>query len=88
LTYELQVERAARRALDAVPARDYRRIEEAIDALANDPRPRNARRIRGVSATLWRLRVGHYRVIYSVFDRERLVKIVHVARRREDTYRL
>lgn len=37
---------------------------------------------------LWRLRVGDYRIIYGVFDRERLVKIVRVARRREDTYRL
>ncbi|MDI6858858.1 MAG: type II toxin-antitoxin system RelE/ParE family toxin [Dehalococcoidia bacterium] len=87
MTYELQVERAARRALDVLPPREYERIEQAIDALAHNPRPRNARKIKG-GVMLWRLRVGNYRIIYGVFDRERLVKIVRVARRREDTYRL
>jgi len=32
------------------------------------------------------MRVGNYRVIYSVFDRERIVKVARVARRSERTY--
>jgi mRNA interferase RelE/StbE len=85
LTYKLQVERRVRRALVALPQRDYIRIERAIDGLANEPRPRGTKKLHG-GAPLWRLRVGEYRVIYAVFDRERIVKIVGVARRREDTY--
>ena len=85
MTYKLQVERRVRRAIDALPQRDYIRIERAIDALADEPRPRGTKKLRG-GTPLWRLRVGEYRVIYAVFDRELIVKIVGVARRREDTY--
>ena len=85
MTYKLQAERRVRRAIDALPQRDYLRIERAIDGLANEPRPRGTKKLRG-GTPLWRLRVGEYRVIYAVFDRELIVKIVGVARRREDTY--
>ena len=60
-------------------------MESAIDALVVEPRPRGARKVRG-QALLWRIRVGEYRVIYAVFDGERIVKIVRVTRRSERTY--
>lgn len=85
MAYELQVERAARKELDRLPPSDYRRLEGAIDALALVPRPRGARKLRGV-ADLWRIRVGEYRVVYAVFDREQLVKVLHVLRRTSRTY--
>jgi mRNA interferase RelE/StbE len=83
--YELQVERAARRNLAGVPADDYARLERAIDALAEEPRPRGSKKLRA-PAPMWRIRVGTYRVIYSVFERERIVKILAVARRGGRTY--
>jgi len=33
------------------------------------------------------MRVGRYRVVYAVFDDERLVKILHIVKRNEQTYR-
>jgi len=85
VTYELQVERAARKDLSRLPEGDYRRIEMAIDALSAEPRPRGARKLRG-AANGWRLRVGEYRVMYAVFDKERLVKILRIRRRTTTTY--
>lgn len=85
MAYELQVERAARRGLARVPADDYARLERAIDALAEEPRPRGSKKLRA-PAPMWRIRVWDYRVIYSVFERERIVKILGVARRRSQTY--
>ena len=41
----------------------------------------------GGTLPVYRLRVGEYRVMYSVFDVERLVKIVDVERRTTQTYR-
>jgi mRNA-degrading endonuclease RelE of RelBE toxin-antitoxin system len=35
----------------------------------------------------WRIRIGNWRVIYTIDDAERLVTVVTVRRRREDTYR-
>ena len=85
MPYELQVERAARRSLAGIPADDYARLERAIDALAEEPRPRGSKKLRA-PAPMWRIRVGNYRVIYSVFERERIVKILGVARRGSRTY--
>jgi len=85
MAYELQVERAARKDIDRLPESAYRRIEAAIDALAVDPRPRGARKLRGVGSR-WRIRVGEYRVLYAVFDKERLVKTLGVPRRTSKTY--
>jgi mRNA interferase RelE/StbE len=85
MTYELQVERAAQRQIRRLPQEAFRRVEAVIDALAHEPRPRGAKKLRG-SADLLRIRVGTYRVIYAVFDRERLVKIVRVVRRTTTTY--
>ena len=61
------------------------RILSAIEGLADDPRPSGCRKIRG-SKNLWRIRIGDYRVVYSVDDTPRVVDIV-VVRHRSDAYR-
>ena len=83
--YELQLERHARRSLDRLPARDYERISAVIDSLTDDPRPRGALKLSGMGG-LMRLRAGNYRIIYSVFDRDSLVKVLDVERRTSQTY--
>lgn len=59
-------------------------IAKAIDRLANVPRPSKCKKLRG--AELWRLKLERYRVVYTVDDKSRLVTVVKVALRREDTY--
>ena len=56
-----------------------------IEGLVVEPRPSGVRKLRGAS-NLWRLRVGDYRVIYSVGDAERVVDVVAV-RHRSEAYR-
>jgi mRNA interferase RelE/StbE len=63
-----------------------RRIVKAVTALADDPRPAGVRRLVGYD-DLWRLRVGDYRVVYTVRDGELVVLLLRVAHRRE-VYRL
>ena len=85
MAYKLQVERAAGKDLARLSESDYRRIADAIDGLANEPRPRGVRKLRD-AGNLWRVGVGEYRVLYAVFDKERLVKILRVPRRTSTTY--
>ncbi len=59
------------------------RIESAIDGLASNPRP-GSTKLAGRND--FRIRVGDYRIVYAVDDRERLVIIARIAHRR-DVYR-
>lgn len=77
--------RKTRRELDRIHEPDLGRIAIAILQLEEDPRGPGCRRLRGLEG--WRIRVGNWRVIYHIDDEEKLVTIVSVRRRREDTYR-
>jgi len=59
-----------------------RRVDAAILALADNPRPAGCVKLSGLS-DLWRIRVGDYRVVYEIRDRQLIVLIVGVAHRRE-----
>ena len=83
MTYRLMLQRSARRAIDGLPAKDKIRIGRAID-LAEDPRPSGVKKLAGGLG--WRIRVGEYRVMYTISDRERFVSIEDVARRTTATY--
>lgn len=83
--YELQLERRAKKDIEEIPGAYYDRIQDAIDSLAGEPRPPGCLKMRG-PAPLWRIRIGEYRIIYAVFDRERIVKVARVVRRTGQTY--
>ena len=58
------------------------RIFKKIQLLRTDPLPENARKLSG-SCGLFRLRVGDYRVLYTVDKLSRVVTILSVLHRRE-----
>ena len=88
--YRLEVSPAAERDLERLKRRIQRhnleRLRTAIRSLADNPRPRGVRKIEG-SERAYRIRVGDYRVVYEIYDKESLVLILQVARRAETTYR-
>jgi mRNA interferase RelE/StbE len=83
--YEVVFARSARKELESFDDRLAIRILNRIEKLGADPRPGGVRKLRG-STNLWRLRIGDYRVVYSVDDDSRLVDIIAV-RHRSDAYR-
>jgi len=83
--YRVLLRRAVQRQLDRIPAEDYTAVARVITALGKEPRPRGVKKLS--ESGLWRVRVGRYRVVYSIDDEERLIILVRVARRAEDTYR-
>lgn len=84
MTYRVELRPAAVRALRKIDRKDQRRIQGAVALLAADPRPPAATRLVGRPA--WRLRVGNYRVVYTIEDDVLLVVVVTVGHRR-DVYR-
>lgn len=88
--YRLEVSPAADRDLDRLKQRirrqDFEHLRTAIGSLADEPRPRGVRKIKGAERA-YRIRVGSYRVVYEIYDNENLVVLLQIARRTETTYR-
>ena len=57
-----------------------------LGALAEDPRPPNAEMLTG-PVNVWRVRVGDYRLVYTIEDDVVLVLVLRIGHRRE-IYRL
>jgi mRNA interferase RelE/StbE len=83
--YEIQFTRAAERALASLPRDDLRRVDEAIRGLADNPHPPGSKKLQGTD-DLYRIRVGDYRVIYTVEAKRLVVLVVSIGNRR-DIYR-
>ena len=81
MTYRVDIRPAAVRALRKVDHQDRPRIQGAIALLAQDPRPPGARALRGRAG--YRVRVGDYRIIYTVDDGVLVVVVVTLGHRRE-----
>jgi len=82
--YRVEVRPAALRALRELDPNVRPRIEGAIALLAEDPRPPASRPLAGRPA--YRVRVGDYRIVYSIQDDVLLVVVVTLGHRR-DVYR-
>ncbi len=83
MSYQVRLRRTAQKELDKLAEKAYEIVGRAISALEQGPRPRGVKKL--AESGLWRIRVGHYRVIYAIDDKESLVIVVRVARRTEDT---
>lgn len=77
--YEVVVTRSAAKSIAKLPANRRRQIASAIQQLAYNPRPPGCRRLRGESN--WRIRVGDFRIIYSIDDGQLVVVILKVSPR-------
>jgi len=83
--YEIVFARSARKELQAISTDVAERILEKIGLLASNPRPSGCKKLQGHS-NLWRVRVGEYRIIYSIDDDKHLIDI-SVVRHRSEAYR-
>lgn len=82
--YELRIKKSVPKDLDPLPRKDVQRIVEAINELADNPRPPQSIKLSG--AEKYRLRCGAYRVLYEIHDQVLIVCVVKVGHRK-DVYR-
>lgn len=81
MAYEVQIVSAAEREMDKLPGAVHKRISRRILTLEDNPRPRGAKKLSGREE--YRLRIGDYRVLYTVDDKNAVVTIFAVGHRRE-----
>ena len=83
--YTVVFARPARKELQALDRTVAGRILKRIEALTHNPRPSGCRKLEGAD-NLWRIRIGDWRVVYSVDDARSLIE-VSVIRHRREAYR-
>ena len=82
MTYRIDVAPAALRQLRKLDPPARRRMQAAIELLADEPRPPGAKKLTGGDGE-WRVRTGDYRIVYEIHDDVLLVLVVAVGHRRE-----
>ena len=63
-----------------LPSADRNRVQKALAGLSSEPRPHGSAKLKG--SPYYRVRVGDYRIIYRVSDKELTVMIMAVGHRK------
>jgi mRNA interferase RelE/StbE len=83
-SFKIQFKRSAEKEIRRIERKLIPRILTRIEALADNPFPRQSLKLSEAEAT-YRLRTGNYRVIYGV-DTVTKTIIVHYIRHRKEAY--
>lgn len=85
MAYEVWLSSSVERDLKRLEAQYFNRIIKPIKSLAKDPKPSGCRKITGTKND-YRIRVGEFRIIYEIDDKEKAVRVMRV-RHRKEAYR-
>jgi mRNA interferase RelE/StbE len=81
MLYAVFLKRSAEKELEILPRDIQHRIIKRLLSLKEDPRPLGVKKLLG--GERYRLRVGDYRVLYTIDDYRHLVEVSAVGHRRE-----
>ena len=79
--YQLEVSHIAHRQVLRLPSQTRERVNKAIAALSDNPRPSGVKKLTAKEG--YRIRVGDYRILYVIDDKEKLIIVYRVAGRGE-----
>jgi mRNA interferase RelE/StbE len=82
VNYRVQIAAGAVREIRKLPKEAARQALEAIAHLADNPRPSEAKKLEGISDG-YRVRMGVYRIVYTIEDDILKVHVLTVGHRRE-----
>jgi mRNA interferase RelE/StbE len=80
--YNVQFVASAAKEFRALPDDIKRRVGLAVETLRKNPVSTDARKLRG-HERLYRIRVGHYRIVYEIDHKSRIIQVTRVRHRRE-----
>ena len=83
--FEIEISQTAEKQLKKLPEKDQLRLVRAMLMLSEERLPRGSRKLKGYD-DVFRIRVGRYRVLYSISE-SRLVVLILKIGHRKDIYR-
>ena len=85
MSYKLIIERKAEKDAAKIPHHLRASLDKAILAIAQNPRPRGSKKLTDKEG--YRIRIGDYRVLYTIDDAAKVVVIYRIKIRSESTYK-
>jgi mRNA interferase RelE/StbE len=82
MPYKVFIEKKAEKDLKKISRETQKKIIAIISKLKNNPRPINIRKISS-SENYYRIRMGDYRIIYEINDKERIINVFRIRHRKE-----
>lgn len=79
--FEIEFKASARKSLEKLEKKDQSRIYAAIELLGDNPRPPLSVKIKG--SHYLRVRVGDYRILYSIDSGHLIILVIDIGHRRE-----
>ena len=83
--YKIEWKKSAYKELKNIHQQDIRKIIASVEKLSSNPYPPGAKKLTG-SESLYRIRIGYYRIIYEIHQQESIIQIIRV-RHRKEAYR-
>ncbi len=83
--YKVEVKKSALKEIEKLDRSVVGQIVNKIEALAKNPHPSQSLKLSG-SERSYRLRVGHYRILYQINETVKLITVYAVGHRK-DIYR-
>jgi mRNA interferase RelE/StbE len=80
--YKVVLSKKAEKQLDDIPNPYYWSIRERLKKLQYNPRPGGFRKLAGYQ-DLYRIRISHYRIIYSIYDDVLKVEVINIDHRKQ-----
>jgi len=81
-SYKIKFSKGAVKDIRKLPKTTVERILYKVFSLATNPTPPGCRKIAGME-NLWRVRVGNYRILYTVEDDILLIEIIKIGHRKD-----
>lgn len=80
--YQVKIKKSAEKELAALPVHIILQIKGHIFSLADNPFPRGFKKLKGFK-TLYRIRSGDYRIIYTIYQNILIIEVLKIGNRKD-----
>jgi mRNA interferase RelE/StbE len=79
--YKIEIKKSAIKELHSIPQKDIQKIITKIKSLSSNPKPQGCTKL--TNREDYRIRVGNYRIIYSINDDILIIIVIKLGHRKE-----
>lgn len=80
--FSVEISPSAEKQIKALPKKEQSKVIKRIFKLAEEPIPSGSKKLKGVES-LYRVRQGNWRIVYTVENKKLSVLVIKVGHRRE-----